>query len=72
MVMVMKIANPGNTASHHEEELVLASDSNNPQVMTSAGIKPMKERNASIRIAAAIPKAKAISTGDSGVRDGVT
>src|SRR5882757_3247802 len=62
----MKIAIPGNTASHQALMLLRASLSTLPQVTIVGGTpKPRKERLASVRIAEAIPNAEVTSTGAS-------
>ena len=65
IVTVTKMATPGNTANHHA--LIPASREafkSEPQVTCSGGTPtPINERNDSVKIADAIPKAIAMSTG---------
>ena len=59
------MARPGNTANHHAPVFCREADNNEPHVSDSAGTPiPKKDKVASVKIADAIPKAMAISTGD--------
>lgn len=63
MVTVIKMAKPGNIANHHAFGAERAALSKPPQVTSSPLPKPKNEREDSIKMAEAIPKAIAINTG---------
>lgn len=64
-VTVKKIAKPGKIATQSCDFPPCAKESNLPQVKVSGGIpKPIKDKNDSVKTAAAIPKAIVIKTGD--------
>lgn len=64
-VTVRKIAKPGKIATHNCDLPPCARDNNFPQVNVSGGIpNPIKDKNDSVSIAAAIPNAMVIKTGD--------
>ena len=62
--MVMKIANPGNITNHQASNSCLPRFNKDPQVTTSSGTPiPRNERELSISIAEATPKAIETNTG---------
>ena len=64
-VTVIKIAKPGKIANHQAEGFARLRFNNFPQVIVSTGTPiPKKDKNASAKIAPAIPKATEINTGD--------
>ena len=63
MVTVIKMAKPGKIANHHALGDCLADESKAPHVTSSPLPKPKKDKEDSIKMAEAIPKAIAINTG---------